>query len=290
MTSGILAYYAYGPGPHVEQVKYSVWSAVAMSPADAPPRVVIYTDDPTRYADLPAEFELLTPAELDEWQGPMKYHFRRKMFIIERALRTYNVPVFLMDGDTFFLKPPEVVLQRIRPGKSVMHIRETRIDNMPQFHRKVADALNRSPTPGPDGQPLPNFTGQMWMWNAGLLGVHPAQVDLIPLVVHVNDQIWEKCQSGHAEQVAWAYVLQEKTHLQRCDDVIFHYWKPYLRKPFTAKLPELLADTATLPPRERAAALYRQRIRLPLKRKLIASTRNTLHRLGITRWGVSSSG
>jgi hypothetical protein len=65
---------------------------------------------------------------------------------------------------------------------------------------------------------------QHFSWNAGVMVFHPSHARFIPDVYALTNQFYPASGSHASEQYAFSIVMQENTHLQRCDDVVYHYW------------------------------------------------------------------
>ena len=252
---GNLVYVSYGSGPHVQEVRFSILSALRFRggwPSDD--RLLIYTDTPADFQGLGATIHPLTPEQLAAWTGPGGYHYRRKIVVLSTALRTYDGPSVLVDGDTYFLKPPGTLFSRIKPGQSLMHLLEGRTGSLdvlkPMSFVGKSFALN--------GETF-EAGGDLPMWNSGVVGVHPADVGAVDQTAELCDVLQRESPSRISEQLAFAMVLGRRTRIVGCRDVVYHYYAKELRRPLHAALPRLVEQHRHLPLSEQARALYRHR-------------------------------
>src|SRR5215468_5778892 len=110
-----LVYLSYGRGPHVDELVYSLHSALYMLGPDRNScRITVYTDNPTALRDLPIKIELLTEKTLADWAGPFDFNHRRKIFAIKHALKKFGGRLIYCDADTFFMKHPKKAFASVR--------------------------------------------------------------------------------------------------------------------------------------------------------------------------------
>jgi hypothetical protein len=287
-----LLYLSWGDGHHVRQLAFSVLSAVHfLGPEHPGYRIVVYTDRPDLYTDLPVTTRALDAATLEEWAGPHRLAMRRKILAQRAAVEADGDPAVLVDGDTYFLRSPEHLFARVGPGRTVMHVRESSLATLTRGSQTQADIVNLLAT-----TPLHDLAGNVldvrdpWMWNAGVVGLHPADARLFDEVVHTCDEVCAAKFTYFAEQYAFSYWLPKSTRTSETMDVVFHYWRPYLRTAFNARLDGLIRAAAHLPLPDRAARLYADRPIPPLKRRVVRQVKEALHRVGFSGAGVRSNG
>lgn len=236
-----LLYLSFGSGPHVNEVRFSVLSArrfLGARPQTC--RVVVYTDSPAHFDGLAVEVIALSARELEEWSGPQQFFWRRKVRAVQDALVRFDAPCVYVDGDTYYQRSPEALFQRIGPGRTVMHVREGHLDRW--MAKPIADYLAMRPTLlDRGGDPWP-ITEDTPMWNAGIVGVHPADAPLVDEVLHLVDQIYTGTGHVHSEQFSFGAVLQLRSALREAADVVQHYWAMERRAPFRQLLDAAFAD------------------------------------------------
>jgi hypothetical protein len=279
-----LLYISYGVGLHQQEAIFSLLSALhwnRQKPDDL--RFLIFTDRPAGFSNLPATVEFIEPEQWRTWSGPTLFNHRCKILALQHALRKYRAPTALLDADTWFRKSPHELFERITPGKSLLHIREARIcDIATREGRKVADFVghNRFASFAGDDIAIPVQTD---LWNAGVVGLDPANVSVLDEVLNLTDQFCARSNLHILEQLAFSFILPQRTQLQESYDIVFHYWPPYLHEPFRKKIPDLMERHTNLPLKARAARYYAERPRPTLPRRVKVILKRCLQGLGLLR-------
>jgi len=262
VTRGTIIFLSYGEGPHVAETVFSALSAWRRNHADRDVSLLIYTDRPDDFAGVPVELRAIGDDDLQEWQPAGAYPRRCKTAVVRDAVRTLNHPVALVDSDTWFRRSPHQILDRVVPGRVALHLDEGPLatTNCPVKLEFLADVRNRTFR---DSRGVPIAVGRRpGMWNSGVTGIHPADASLLDDALVFLDQLWHAYPAGFfLEQFALSTVVGHAARPQSTADVVYHYWPEVLRGPWRHVLPELLADTADLPPAARAEVLHRHRPR-----------------------------
>jgi hypothetical protein len=267
-----ILYLCFGGGGYPDELIHAVLAARHTLGRDRDGyRIVVYTDDPTLFHDLPVHTEVVTRAALTEWAGPFNHMFRRKAVAIREAMKTCRGTLLYCDTDTYFLKHPGKVFERIGPGRSVMHVKEgtpasVRADDL-------SAVLTQQTLTKRDGQRW-NLSPQTPIFNAGVIGLHEDDAPLVDEAIHLIDQICPHLPTYFGtEQFSFSASLSEHNQVSTADDVIHHYWLPAPR----ARFHELLARTLHDP----SLGSYEARFRrlLPL-RELVVDRAESLQRRG----------
>ena len=276
-----LIYLSYGGGIHVEELRFSVQSALSFIPrAGSAFEITILTDDPSRFDDLSVRIERISSDQLREWQGLYGYHYRRKIAGIRHALELLGGKVALVDTDTYFLRHPGLLFDRISPGRSLMHRREAHLDRCKAGN--LADYLM--------GERLRKLDGTFWdidantpMWNSGVIGLEPTSRPWVDEALHLIDELCKAVSVRTIEQFALGAVLSRTTKLQESDEIVFHYYEDALRFPFQEKIQSLAKSHRQLTTAEFYGLLYPQRPKHTFVRACRTSVGRILRRAGITR-------
>src|SRR5690242_15722082 len=110
-----LVYLSYGQGAHLDELAYSIHSALYMLGCDRDSyRITVYTDDPRPLRHFPVNIESLTEKTLADWAGPFDFNHRRKIFAIKHALEELGGRLIYCDADTFFMKHPKRAFASVR--------------------------------------------------------------------------------------------------------------------------------------------------------------------------------
>jgi hypothetical protein len=252
-----LVYLSYGRSPHREELVFSVLSALHMMGWKSNNyRIIVYTDDPAAFGDLPIHIEPVNCKLLADWAGPSEYIHRRKVFAIRDALQKFGGRLAYCDTDTYFVKHPRKLFARIRPGHTVMHIREGLPDDLRLS--ELACFL--------ESHDLRTIAGHRWnitrhtpIFNSGVIGLEEADISLLDEVVHLIDQIYPQLGYFATEQFALGACFSQYTTLHQAYDIVTHYWHPVGRALFREELSRVLHDRTIASYEERFRQLFPSR-------------------------------
>lgn len=286
-----LLYFSLGSGGFIAETRFSVMSAARFRGDGADWRIVVYTDQPELYDDLPVELRHVNRAWEEEWIAPHRYVFRFKMKVLGHSLGLQGTErSALVDGDTYFVSSPEELFRRIGPGRSVMHL----LEGHPA--PRELNALSRVL----DATELVDSTGASWnvardevFWNSGVVGMHRADLALSAEAIALNDQMIEHGFAADTdttrerfwhdtltEMVAHTVVLGRRTRLQEVRDLVVHYWPSDMSNPFQSHLERVMSDTS-LTPEEQFTALWPHRPRPNLERRAKRFAKRLLWKAGL---------
>jgi hypothetical protein len=285
-----LLYISYGAGLHEQETIFSLLSAWRWAPPGTDDlRFLVYTDHPPAYADLPVAVEFIPTEQWVEWSGPTRFNHRRKILALQHAFQKYSAPTVLLDGDTWFRKPPQSLLDRIGTGRTIMHLNEGRLTGISSpIIRGMSALLQQNLFFGPGGRAL-SIAPDSSIWNAGVVGLDPSDSHLLDDVLLLTDQLCAKSNLHILEQFAFSHVLEQGTKLAEAGDIIFHYWPPYLHDPFRRKLPKVLAECSHLSLKRQAEFCYARRPRPSFPRRSKVLLKRILQALGFLRGRAKSN-
>lgn len=277
-------YISFGEGRHVDEVRFSVQTALRHVPsAGGSWGVSVWTDRPSAWKDLPVDVVEVDPEQARAWMGPHQYVWRAKIEVLRAALeRSGGGRCVYVDGDTWWRRSPSVVFDRVGPGRSVMHLREGR-PPAPEA-AALAHVLERHRPVRPDQSPW-EFPADRDSWNAGVIGLHPADAAVCEEVAQLTDQLLEHGFGEHShtsEQLAFAVGLAARTSVAEARDAVVHYWPAEMREPFTAALTAARAADG-LGQAELFDRLWAQRPRLTAERAAKDTAKRLLRRVGVRR-------
>jgi hypothetical protein len=213
---------AYGLDEIRVQGLYAAWSALAHR-GELPLTVHVYTDTPEFFAPLAGnglEARALSEEEIRAWKGPCNFVHRLKAEMIREMVRRFPGDRLLyLDADVIVTRPMASVFERIAPGAAVMHLREysvasRRSEQLRKFRKYMGRLAFRN-------API-DLTGDMW--NAGAIGIHPAQFGVVDTWIAFIDTIYPKYPRGLVEQYGISLFLQRAAAVTPCDAEVFHYW------------------------------------------------------------------
>ena len=263
MPSRSLVLLSYGGrDDQVAETKYAILSAYRWARPSDGIEIVLYTDNPSRFDDMPVRLRPIAAEELEGWTGPEGYQYRRKLEVLRDALIQTGRPVVFVDSDTWFRRSPVRLFDRIGRGRSIMHVREGSLRGrpFPQYCHDFVDCVESRTWKTSSGSPL-DITSDV-VWNSGVIGLDPLDNVLVDDALALIDQVYCKCELWFLEQFAIAFFLMRSTDVRGASDIVFHYWPKDLREAFHPALLRELDRTADLAPKERADELHRFRPRL----------------------------
>lgn len=224
--------------------------------------LVVYTDSPQHFDGLPVHVHALTDADVHAWcDKPRAYNNRAKTRAMMDARDRWQLPLVYVDGDTWWKRSPMTLVNRLRPGRAVMHVPESTLLHSPdQRSRRLADHLRHTDIALRDERF--RIAPDAVMWNSGVVGLHPTDAHLLDDAGDLAQQLWDGLPGQpFLEQFSLGQVLGQHVQLVESRTHLFHYWMAHLRTDFRARLPRLLAELAPLPLPEQAALAYAQRPR-----------------------------
>lgn len=257
---------AYGKEEILTEALYAVWSALAWR-GELPLDVHVYSDDAAPFAPLAGKIDVrvLSPEEIRAWRGPHDFIHRLKAAMIRDVVRRFpGEKVVYVDADVFFTGPLAGLFERIGPGRGVMHVREYPVathpsSQMKKFRAHMGELSFR-------GRPIDLSYD---MWNAGVVGMDPAQFGFVDEWLEFIDAIYPHYKRGLVEQYGVCHLLQREAAVAPSDDLVLHYWfqkddhvaairreLDVLRAlPFDASLAHLRANVIRLPRRRQRSSL-----------------------------------
>lgn len=250
----ILQYLSYGSNRlyHLE-LTYSVLSAhqyLLRHPSDI--RIVLVADEQNVRPDLPVE-NIVVPAEtLHRWQLNGTYNHAMQGNSLRHVVRLYGVPTILIDSDTVLRDHPRRLFERVAPGATLLNAREGKVRDLREWPEidRIATAL------GGNAAGLP-ITPDTVMYNSGVMGVHPQDVELIDHVMQATEAMRAHSSLFTCNQISASMVFESQSTLSTCEDLVLHYWggpRQYYRYQIDRMFPDVLkgggvaSPDVTLPP------------------------------------------
>lgn len=283
-----LMYLCYGQGFHRDEIIYSILSAFRFVPAINPlMEYVVYTDDPASFEHLGITVRVLSAIELDEWLNGATYIHRRKTVAIIDALRRFPGNVAFVDSDTYFLRSPLDIFDRIGPGRTVLHVREAKLHQLKKWESDLVRYLGSAHLRDGTGA-LIRLSEQDAMWNSGVIGINTADIELLEQALPVIDEIWRNCKANPIEQFVTGHFLS-RVDLSACRPIVFHYWAHELRNSFRNRLVDLVKPLVGESILEQAERIYASRPIMATKGKAKEIFRESLRFVGIPTSGALKS-
>ncbi|MEI7972807.1 MAG: hypothetical protein WCH11_00400 [Bdellovibrio sp.] len=216
----LIVYQCYGREDIYEQVFFSVLSLLKVSdwPSE---KIVLYTDRPDKIASFfqnRIRSVSLEPRRIEEWAGPLRFVHRVKLEVLRHAARDLQSNLVYLDGDTVFLSDPSLLFGRISPKTSLMHTPETTLKaGRDPLTKKIFKYIRKNPT-------SEKIEGSTMMWNAGVIGLHPENFNLLEKCLHLSDELYSGYQKHIMEQLAVSHILQSATFIEGAQHLVQHYW------------------------------------------------------------------
>jgi hypothetical protein len=228
----VLVTQSFGKESEYRRVVLAILSYYAYS-TDTKVKAVLFTDNPDwfkpYFKGLPVEFVLLNQEKIKAMRGSFDFLHRMKIALIEESFQLYQTDILYFDSDTFFIADPIPYMLQLSPKKSYMHVWEYQFEtirNMPlpagATFQAFVNLIEKRTFELSDQELL--VTTTMSSWNAGVMMLHHSHSQLISDVYQLTDYFFPKTQNHASEQYAFSIMLQTKTQLAACDNVIYHYW------------------------------------------------------------------
>jgi len=246
---------AYGSGREHQRAIFAILSFWAWYKGSRTKvQTLVFTDRPDAFTPyltgLPVIYKPLTKEGLEEMYGPYRYIHRAKVAIIDKVFQEYpSDSVLFCDADTFFVADPATLLQRLRPGISVMHLREYRYTRAipkwatPEYAKQIQTGIDLIESRTyVVGDKTHQFTKRQYMYNSGVLGLTPEVAELIPDIYYMTDTLHGNHKWIVSEQVAFSLALPTKTRLLCSSQYVFHYWHKALKASMDGLLDNLLNE------------------------------------------------
>lgn len=230
MTQNAILYQAYGGTDFINECRYALLKYLQVynlkPPADT--GIYIYTDQPHLFSDFSPFFHRLsllplTAETVKEWRGPQNFVHRVKIKMMMDFLEQFDGNLLYCDTDTYAKAPLEGLFSTLANDRFVMHTYEGVIDKtqFPAFH-KWEKFLATTPLTY-NGKQL-QFSRNIQMFNAGVIGLRAENKDILNDVLALTDSVYEKFPKHIAEQFAFSYCLQQRGAIRAADDTLDHYW------------------------------------------------------------------
>lgn len=211
-----LIYLVYGPdAAYHAEARFSILSALYRSKAKPDFEIHVYTDAPLYYQGLPVQVNALSSETLEQWYGPLRYHHRAKLCLLQHAVPLAEKTVFI-DTDTFFLRDPALLFAAVDAKTCVAdELYNSALPVLPASDTKVAALLDQY---GINPQKIPVI-------NSGLFGIAGSNSAVLDMALALNDAIYPASnRSITTEQLVLGMAAATKTALVADDAVIKHYW------------------------------------------------------------------
>ena len=257
----LLVLQAYGSARIIQEARFAILTFLHFAlPRAGEWKVVVYTDQPQRFADLGdgVVTEPMNAERLAAWRGAIDFVHRVKLELLLDCLARHQGTLLYADSDTYFTADPWTLYARVGPGDAVMHEREGRLDErangiMRKMERFVRDNALRLP-----GGETVRIPVSAEMWNAGVIGLDRAVAEpMLRRALALTDAMHALYRKHVTEQRSVSWVLQSALRLHAAGDVVHHYWRSCAE--FEGILGRFFAQQAGAPLPALAEAAWRLR-------------------------------
>ena len=212
-----LVYFTYGKDCYHQEARFSIISALLLSPEQTPAfSIAVYTDRADFFLDLPVQVHSVSAAQAHAWQGPHGYNHRSKHEVMRLALAQYRTAIFI-DSDTYFTQAPQALFARTGPGKLLVNV-------IAASKRTQSSALMLNLSRQIEQLGLNLETLQQT--NSGVMGIHHDDAGLLDESLRLMDELYlPSGQHYTMEEFALALAGQRRQlQLNECPDLLHHYW------------------------------------------------------------------
>lgn len=229
MLNAIL-YQAYGGMDFINECRYSLLKYLQVYNLKPPANtgIFIYTDQPHQFSDfLPfiSKLELIpvTGDTVKKWRGKNDFVHRFKIEMMIDFFNGNDANLLYCDTDTYAINPLDEIFVDIEHGSFYMHEFEGIVDKQkfPSF-RKWDKFLSET-TIDYAGKQV-EFSRNIQMFNAGVVGLPSKQKEILKDVLALTDSVYEKFPRHIAEQFAFSYCLQKNGIIKPSHHLLSHYW------------------------------------------------------------------
>ena len=224
-----ILYVAYGSINNINECKYSLLRYIDKYSAElSNTSIIIYTDQPDFFKAFTSfsnsiSIKEISMAQIKEWRGVDDFVFRTKIKIIQDFFSTHTGNLLYCDTDTYALTSLQPIFSSIAEGNFYMHLYEGILgDTSNAYFKKWDKFLSKKPIEY-NGKKL-QYSNQLQMWNAGVLGLNSSNSNLLNDVLSLSDTIYEKFPKHIAEQFAFGYCMQQQRPIRSSANSILHYW------------------------------------------------------------------
>ncbi|HSC74754.1 MAG TPA: hypothetical protein VLB90_00790 [Pseudomonadales bacterium] len=211
-----LLYLVYGSdAAYHTEARFSILSALYRSQTPVNFGISVYTDAPHCYDGLPVQVHALSEETLQQWYGPLRYHHRAKLCLLQHAVPLADKTVFI-DTDTFFLRDPALLFDAVDDKTCLVdELYESKLPTSTANNTEVAELLKQ----------LGIAAGKIPVINSGLFGISRSNGVVLDIALALNDVVYPaSSRSLTTEQLVLGMAASTKTVLLEDAGVIKHYW------------------------------------------------------------------
>lgn len=241
-----IVYLAHTQKRILDDAVFSILNLVHHGLAEAGAEVIVGTDKPELFENLPVTVWPISAEDIRTWKGEIDFIHRTKpMFLHLVAQQHHGSNILYFDADTAVKVSLSELIAEIERGNALMHASEgVLIDAMMPVYDQVRKAISSGSVSLLD---LENSE----MFNAGVIGIDSSKTDLLVELVSQLDSIYPRLRIHIIEQMLFAYLLGKNASVLDTSNEVVHWWGKGLNT--GPIISEFLDQTAGLSLKERAA-------------------------------------
>ncbi len=239
---------AYGSADILYECAFALLTLSRQYRSETPPpfNIILYTDN-TRFFEsfrqctLHISYREMNAETIKQWRGAINFVHRVKIEVLRDVMRNHRGKIIYLDTDMYCAGAIETIFQRIDEGKRYMHVMEGSVhgsDN--RVFQKLSRWLRKNEVVV-GGKTL-NIPPDVKMWNAGMLGLHSRDADLLDEVCQFTDTVYQRYPKHVVEQFAFSYFLQQRGPLLTAHNYFYHYWNLKELRPVLASFFSYFSD------------------------------------------------
>ncbi len=214
-----IIYLAHTQQRILDDAVFSILNLIHQVLASGDCSVLVGTDSPEVFENLPVEVWPITRADVIDWKADIGFIHRTKpVFMQLVASRFPNHNLLYFDADTALKRPLSELLQQLNTGKCLMHATEGKVGSATKpVYKQVRSAIS-------SGILKQQGLEDAEMFNAGVVGIPKDAVGLIEKVITDLDEAYPKLKIHIVEQMLFSYYLSSSVGVADVSAQVYHWW------------------------------------------------------------------
>lgn len=224
-ASNYIVYVVYGDDQtYYQGARFGMLSFMAHWSSEKKPHIIVITEKPDIFRDLPVDVITITPELKAEWSLNGQYHFRIKnrglRFLFEQYDFSENDKILFLDTDTYFTHQTEVFFNNISPSNALMFFPETNISQVSEDNEysKIIGTTFEF-----DGMKY-QVDNDSVMWASAVIGLMPCMANELDYADRLMQCFRQAdCKAHTIEQFALSEALRRNYTLVAAKNWVNHY-------------------------------------------------------------------
>lgn len=216
MSNTSVVYLAYHTEASLRAARFSILSLLSLfNKEEKPPRIILYTDSPGYFADLPISIEDLDTYMVDMWQGGNSaYYGFLKWQVIQDFFETYNDRLFFVESTMLW---DEELLGYLYSEDLVVYKALGALKDIRPHGELLTECLASSPKE----QHLKSLKDQI-VYDLRVVALPQSIGKKIPEILQLITELYQDCPYDIVRQVAASYYMQQQGNPMEASD--FYDW------------------------------------------------------------------